>query len=102
MRNAMSRIVLVAFLGTVVATAGQARAATITFTSLATWQAAAGTTQVETFSSSPVGDFAPPTATSYGPINFLGFSISGNPNGDHIGVHTGVVANAGVDTPIPA
>src|SRR4051794_5516553 len=82
--------------------AGNARAAVITtYTNLATWQAAAGATQVETFSSASVGDFALPTASSYGPVNFLGFSISGNPNGDHIGVHTGVVSG-GSDTPIPA
>jgi len=68
------------------------------YTDLASWQAAAGSTTVETFNSSPTGLFGQP---SFGPIGFNGFSVSGSTNGDAIGIAQNTVANGGDNYPIP-
>lgn len=69
------------------------------YTNLSSWQAAAGSTTVETFNSSTPGLFSSPT---FGPINFNGFSVSGSTNGDAIGIAQNTIANGGDNTPIPA
>lgn len=56
--------------------------------------------QTETFSSATAGNFA----SSGGVFNaaFDGFSITGQNFGNYVGIATGVTANSGVNTPIPA
>jgi hypothetical protein len=78
---------------------GTAGAGVVTYNNLASWQAAAGPSSLETFSSASTGNFASP---SFGPINFNGFALSGTTNGDAIGVHAGAVSNSGPNYPVPA
>jgi hypothetical protein len=82
-----------------IALAVDAQASVVTYTSLSDWQAAAGSTAVETFDSASTGAFT--TGGSYGPVAFNGFSLSGTGNGDSVGVFTGSISG-NPDTPIPA
>jgi hypothetical protein len=51
---------------------------------------------------SAAGEFANSrTNLPYGPVNFNGFSLSGNPTGDRIGISTNGIASGGSDTAIP-
>jgi hypothetical protein len=77
-------------------TAAPAHAALMTYTSLAAFQAAAGLTTVETFSSASVGY----SAANYSG-SFHGFNLSSVANGDRSGISTGTIAYAGDDTSIP-
>jgi hypothetical protein len=77
-------------------------AATSTFTNLSAWQSAAqntpsySSTLVETFESSPLGYFQgsnlTPTHLPIEPVLFLGFDLSGNTEGEAIGIVNGNVA----------
>jgi len=78
--------------------AAPAHATTLTFTTLASFQAAAGATVLEDFSTASLFN----ATGAFGPTAYNGFSLTGNGNGNNIGVHTGAVANAGPDTPFPA
>ena len=75
----------------------RAEASLLTFTNLASFQAAAGATSVETFSAAVVG---------FSTTNFSGsfnrFSLSSVSNGDNSGISTGSMTGGGDNFPIPA
>jgi PEP-CTERM motif len=75
---------------------GKTEAATITYTNLAAFQTAAGLTTLENFASSTPFN----TTGAFGPTSYAGFSLTGNGNGNNIGVHSGAVTSD--NTPIPA
>lgn len=89
---------LVSAIAALVALPGIAQAQTA-YTDKATFLAAAGSTQTETFATAPAGNFA----STGGVFNatFDGFNLTGQNNGNYVGIATGVTANSGVDTPIP-
>ena len=74
-------------------------AAQTSYTDKATFLAAAGSTQTETFGTSPVGQFTGPGSTFA--ATFDGFSIAGNDGGNFVGIATGSVASSGDDFAIP-
>lgn len=69
------------------------------YTNKAAFLVAAGSTQTETFSTSPVGNFA----NTSGVFNatFDGFKVTGQNGGNYVGIANGSVANSGDNTPIP-
>lgn len=73
-----------------------AHATLTTYTSLAAFQAAAGSTTVETFSSASVG-----TSTGSYAGAFNGFTLSSTGNGDFSGIATGQIASSADNAPIP-
>lgn len=82
----------------IVAVPGYAQAQT-SYTNKAAFLAAAGSTQTETFSGASVGNFA----STGGVFNaaFDGFSITGQNNGNYVGIARGAVSSGGPNTPIP-
>ncbi len=98
MRTSFTRVVMAATVAALLGAAGRADAAFVTYTNLAAFQTAAGSTSVETFNSAPAFN----TTGAFGPNVYNGFSLSGNGNGNNIGIHTGSVASSGAETPIPA
>ncbi len=77
--------------------AGHANAGLTTYLDLASFQAAAGATSVETFTSRPND-----TTTGAYSGSFNGFTLTGDGNKNFVGVHNTGVASAGDDNPIPA
>ena len=71
-----------------IALTSSAQAAFVTYTDRASFQAALGTFQTETFNSSAVQTFGNPFNVS----GFNGFSLSGSTGGDNIGIRTGSTA----------
>lgn len=69
------------------------------YTDKATFLAAAGSTQTETFSSATTGNFA----STGGVFNaaFDGFSVTGQNNGNYVGIATGNTSSSGPDRSIP-
>lgn len=98
MKNFSSSLAAVSFFLLVISSSS--RATLTVYTDQASWQAAVGTASVsvETFSSSTTGNFA----STFGPLPFAGFTLSGSANGDRIGIQTGSIASGGSDTPIPS
>lgn len=81
--------------------AAPALGAVVTYTDLSSWQAAAGSTSLETFDSATPGLFAAPVASTFGPVAFNGFTLSGQPTGDYIGITTTSLSGS-PNNPIPA
>lgn len=77
-----------------------AQAAETAYTNKAAFLTAAGTVNTETFQTAPVGVFA----STAGVFNatFDGFSVTGQNNGNYVGIATGVTGSGGVNTPIPS
>lgn len=76
-----------------------AQAAETAYTNKATFLTAAGVVNTETFTTSPLGAFA----SSGGVFNatFDGFKVTGQNNGNYVGIANGPTASAGQNTPIP-
>ena len=87
-------------LAAALAMAGSAQATVTSYTDASAFAAAAGSVTVETFGTAPTGQFG--TGMTFGPVAFTGFSVSGAPNDNYVGIATGTIANAGDDSAIPA
>jgi len=75
----------------------RSEATAVTFTNLALFQAAAGATVLEDFTAA-----APFNATgAFGPTAYTGFSLTGNGNGNQIGVHSAALGGV-LQPPLPA
>ena len=91
----------VAFVLAAAATAlvGTSASAQTSYTNQAAFLAAAGSVQTETFASAPVGNFA-----SVGGVfnaTFDGFSVTGQNNGNYVGIATGSIASGGDNFAVP-
>jgi hypothetical protein len=96
----MKKIVLMASAAAMCLIGTATSAQVVSYTDKATFLAAAGSTQTETFSSAPVGSFA----SSGGVFNsaFDGFTVTGNNFGNYVGIATGPTSSSGPNTTIPA
>lgn len=76
--------------------ASSAHASITAYTSLTSFNAAAGSTTVEDFSTASIG-----FGTGNYSGSFNGFSVTGTSNGNNVGISTGSLASGGNDTAIP-
>lgn len=86
--------------------AGSADAATTVYTSRAAFEAAASTggrnLQTETFNSATRGAFASSGTNGNFSESFDGFTLTGQNNGNYVGVANGTTSSSGPNSPIPA
>lgn len=68
----------------------------VTYTNLASWSAAAGSSTLEDFSGATVGT----STANYGPTAFTGFTLSSISNGDEVGIANGAIGG-GSTPPVP-
>jgi len=87
----------VAIVALICLTPTRSEATAVTFTTLASFQAAAGATVLEDFTSAAAFN----TTGAFGPTAYTGFSLTGNGNGNNIGVHSAALGGA-LQPPLPA
>lgn len=95
----MNKFITLVTAGTILA-AASASATETAYTNKAAFQTAAGLTQTETFTTATTGLFA-----SVGGVfnaSFDGFKVTGQNNGNYVGIAQGVTGSSGVNTPIPS
>ena len=95
----MNKFLMLAVASTIAVGAG-AQATETSYTNKAAFQAAAGVVNTEAFQAAPVGVFA----STGGVFNatFDGFKVTGQNNGNYVGIASGVTGSGGVNTPIPS